>query len=112
MEVREMRHSFFLVDHEFMDDWVMVLGPKVSMVYILLCRMASKDQFCFPSTLYIAKRTKMRTTAVTKALFTLERYKIITIERRMGRQSIYWLNSKTNWKKQKEGEIARPDFLQ
>ncbi len=98
-EVRDLRDKFFLVDDAYLNGWARICGPYATLVYLTMCRHASKDQTCFPSVPLMADKLGISKRQVTRAIKILEFYNIIKVARQTGQKSLYWLVDKKYWKK-------------
>lgn len=89
-----------------------LLSASAKLVYMELTSFANqKSQKCYPSTTNLARLAKLTQPTVTKALKDLIRYKLIAIEYRRGKVSIYTLlkvNHIKNLGAKKEGGGNHP----
>jgi hypothetical protein len=98
-EVRDMREKFFMVDDAYLNGWARVCGPYATLVYLTMCRHASKDQLCFPSVALMSDKLGITRRRVMEGIRRLEFYNIIKVVREPGKKSFYWLVDKKHWKK-------------
>jgi hypothetical protein len=96
--------QYFVVDDVYLNGYARHLGPIASMIYISLCRHASKDQTSFPSQQLIATEIKAGVRSVVDKLSLLEKWNLISIER-YRREDGKWLRNnytlldKSVWKR-------------
>jgi predicted transcriptional regulator len=104
-KIRDLRRThFYTVDNVFIDEYAGVVGLTASMIYIVLCRHAGKDQTAFPSQETIAKKLRIARETVNRNLKPLTDYNIIsytkTIDKETGERmnNTYTLMDKSAWK--------------
>jgi hypothetical protein len=73
--------QYFVVDDVYLNGYARHLGPIASMIYISLCRHASKEQTSFPSQELIATEIKACVRSFVDKLALLEKWNLISIER-------------------------------
>lgn len=106
MEIRDNRDKqWFWLDNEYLNGYAKYLGPTASLVYISLCRhVDNSTQKCFPSMELIAEELGMQRAAISRAIKSLEDWKIIELEENYDKKNkrrknnIYTLTKKTEWK--------------
>lgn len=105
IKIRDRRRKqFFTIDDEYLNGYARYLGTTASMVYISLCRHASKEQTAYPSQKLIAEEIGANERIVSQKIKLLEQYRLIKIEK-VKRQDGTWLNNlytlldKTEWRK-------------
>ena len=92
----------FLMDDAYLNGWARKCGWKATLVYLALCRHASKDQECFPSVKLMQEELDVSRDTVIRGLQSLEDHGIISIEKRRGVggtwiSNVYVLHDKSVW---------------
>lgn len=93
-----------MVDDEYLNGYAKYLGTTASMVYISLCRHASKDQTAYPSQKLIGEELGINERIVSQKIRLLELARLIRIDK-IKRKDGTWLNNlytlldKSEWRK-------------
>jgi len=82
----------FLMDDAYLNGYAKFCGYKATLVYISLCRHASKDQYCFPSERLIAEELAISKKSVMRGIKDLKLWNIIDIQKEK-RGSGLWKNN-------------------
>lgn len=100
-EVRDLRaKERFVLDNEFFNGYVRILGTNALGVYCSLARHANKMQKCYPSQKKIAEELSLSRATVNEWIKVLEYFKIIKKQRiGKGCTNRYWLLDKKKWRK-------------
>lgn len=105
IKIRDRRRKqYFTVDDEYLNGYARYLGTTASMVYISLCRHASKEQTAYPSQKLIAEELGINERIVSQKIKQLEVARLIRIDK-VKRKDGTWLNNlytlldKTEWRK-------------
>lgn len=110
--VRDCRDSFYVMDDEYLNGYSGICGLAANSVYMLLCRHVGKEQVCYPSNAYMAKKLMTSEPTIRKAIRVLETHRIIKVDRIQGQPNIYTLTSKRVWRKTapviSESDLAQP----
>jgi len=100
-EVRNKRkQDWFWTDDEFVDDFFKILDGNTIKIYFTLCRLADKNQKCYPSIRKIRELTGLSASTICDRLKVLEFFKLIK-RQRTGKtcNNRYYLLDKSQWKK-------------
>jgi DNA-binding transcriptional ArsR family regulator len=97
--VRDTRDSFYVMDDEYLNGYSGICGFVANSVYMLLCRHVGKEQVCYPSNAYMAKKLMTTEPTIRKAIKKLEAHKVIKVDRVKGQPNIYTLTNKRMWRK-------------
>lgn len=104
-KIRDLRRTHFhTVDNLFIDEYAKSVGTIASMIYIVLCRHADKEQTAFPSQDTIAEKIGVARETVNRNLKLLTDYNIISYTKTKdittGEQlnNTYTLMDKSAWK--------------
>jgi hypothetical protein len=100
--LRDLRKSgHYTLDNDFLDSGLAaIIRPAAAMVYNVLCRFANiKTVQAFPSYETISRLAGVSVMQAKRSIKILEKYKIISVERRTGRghSNIYSLLSSSEW---------------
>lgn len=105
IKIRDRRRKqYFTIDDEYLNGYARYLGATASMVYISLCRHASKQQQAYPSQKLIAEELGINERIVSQKIRLLEQARLISIDK-VKRKDGTWLNNlytlldKTEWRK-------------
>lgn len=98
----ERSFNYFRLDNEFIDEQSKKCGWQGTIVYTALCRHANKQGTCFPSINTLAKELSVNRKTVMKGLDSLEKRRIITIEKTIRSDggysnNVYNLKDKRYW---------------
>ena len=100
-EVRDLRvKTRFAIDNAFYDEFVPVLGPTLSMIYLAFVRHANKDQKSWPSQTRIANQIGVSREWVNKQIQVLEFFNLIK-KIRVGKSCTnrYYLIDEKQWRR-------------
>jgi len=103
--------QYFVVNDLYLNGYAKYLGTIASMVYISLCRHASKEQLAFPSQELIAREINVSKRSVVAKMAELKKWNLIGLERRRNEQgqwkrNDYILLDKSVWKPLPSATIA------
>lgn len=105
IKIRDRRRKqYFTVDDEYLNGYARYLGTTASMVYISLCRHASKEQTAYPSQKLIGEELGINERIVSQKIRLLELARLIRIDK-IKRKDGTWLNNlytlldKSEWRK-------------
>lgn len=114
-EVRDQRKSqWFWLDNELVDRAGPVIGPTAGAVYSSLARhAANSSQSCYPSLKTLGREWGLSHPTVIKAVKTLEKYRMIQVERhpqaaRLHLANVYTLTPPSTWELPEAGKRAKP----
>lgn len=111
-KVRDRRNKgWFYLDNEYLNGYARVFGAIGTAIYLSLCRHADSDQKCFPSERLIAEELNITEKTVRKWLRMLEKWNLISIEKRRSPQGkyqhkFYYLIDKSEWREKPSVEIT------
>ncbi len=111
-KIRDLRQKEkFVVDDEYLNGYARLCGYKATLVYISLCRHASKEQTSFPSIRLMAEELRVSEDVVGNGIKDLKRWNVIrvkaTYRKDGGRSSnLYILLDKSLWKQKSTPHTA------
>jgi hypothetical protein len=98
-DLRKPRH--YTIDNEFLDDgYAAEIGTYAAMAYNVICRHANfNTKKSFPSAATISKKTGMSIRKAKQAVYTLEKYRLVSVEHNIGRghKNVYSLLDLSEW---------------
>jgi hypothetical protein len=103
--LRDCRKGVFFVNDDFIDSYASKIGPIASMVYIMLCRHANKNQESWPSVKKMMEKIGIGSNnSVIKAIKKLEDMGMIGVIREKtpdGKQAVnvYVLTDQSSWER-------------
>ena len=78
IKIRDLRHKEkFVVDDEYLNGYAKICGWQATLVYLSLCRHASREQSCFPSLKLIAKEHSVSKDTILRGIKILSEWNII-----------------------------------
>lgn len=110
--VRDRRNKgWFYLDNEYLNGYAKIFGAIGTAVYMSLCRHVDSDQKCFPSERLIAEELDITEKTVRNHLRVLEKWNLISIEKRRSPQGkyqhkFYYLIDKTEWREKPSVKIT------
>lgn len=92
----------FMMDDSYLNGYAKLCGWKATLVYISLCRHASKDQYCFPSIKLMATEHSISRDVIMDGIKILVEWNIIEVEKNKTsngwKNNSYTLLDKSIWK--------------
>lgn len=115
-KVRDLRQKkWFVVDDEYLNGYAKLCGWQATLVYLSLCRHASKEQKSFPSTKLMAKELGVSRDTINEGIKALKKWNVIKVKntyRKDGGKSanIYTLIDKSEWKPKPTPHVGESDI--
>ena len=93
----------FMMDDVYLNGQARICGWQATLVYVSLCRHASKDQESFPSIKLMANELAVSPETIRKGVENLQKYNVIKVERKKTKfgdwaSNTYILLDKSEWK--------------
>lgn len=92
-KVRDLRRKEkFVVDDEYLNGMARICGANATIVYMSLCRHASKTQTCFPSLKLMSEQHGVCTRTILRGIKKLEERNVIKVGKKRTKDG-KWLNN-------------------
>lgn len=83
------------MDDAYLNGYARLCGWKATLVYMSLCRHASKDQFCFPSIKLMSEEHRVSRDVIGDGIKVLKDWNIIEVGQRKGSHGLWKNNTYT-----------------